>query len=270
MRCVFAKGKQRELLVLARISLGLPWRKLAQKLDVGYSTLRDWRDEKWSMKQSTFAKLLELCPQCSSFANSIIELKDDNWGRKLGGLSTKNKQHGFLNPKYEKQSSVWKSSGGRIGTRKWHIMMKKEKPSEYHQLQYNKIKQSLKYKHEYEGQKYRNLLELDVAKILIEKGFDFEYEAMLKYGDKFFFPDFVTGKLVIECTFWHDVEQRAKELKGKVDCYLKLGFEQIFIVTTQKYLEKYSQLLRDLNVRVITCDSLEGLLDGNKGRVKRA
>lgn len=222
------------------------------------------------MKQSTFLKLLELCPQCRSFANSVIELKEDNWGRKLGGLSTRNRQHGFLNPKYEIQSSTWKSHGGRIGSRNWHIMMKKEKPSEYHQLQYNRIKQSLKYKHEYEGQKYRNLLELDVAKILTEKCFDFEYEAMLSYGGKFFFPDFVIGKLVIECTFWTDVEQRAKELERKVDCYSKLGFEQIFIVTTQKYLEKYSQLLRENNVRVITCDSLERLLDGRIGRVKRA
>jgi hypothetical protein len=111
---------------------------------------------------------------------------------------------------------------------------------------------------------------LDVAKILNERGFDFKYEAMLKHGGKFIFPDFITGKLVMECTFWHDVEQRAKELERKVNCYLKLGFELIFIVTTQKYLEKYSKLLHDPNVRVITCDRLRGLLDGKFGRVKGA
>jgi hypothetical protein len=43
----------------------------------------------------------------------------------------------------------------------------------------------------------------------------------------------------------------------------------IFIVTTQKYLEKYSQLLTIPNVRVITPDSLSELLDGKFGRVKR-
>jgi hypothetical protein len=270
MRCIFAKGKQRELLLLARISLGLPWRELAQKLDVGYSTLRDWRDEKWSMKQSTFVKLIELCPQCRPFATSVIELKDDNWGRKLGGLSTRSRQHGFLNPKYEKQSSFWKSSGGRIGTRKWHATMKKEKPSEYHQLQYNRIKQSLKYKHEYQGQKYRNLLELQVAKILSEKGFDFDYERLVDCDGKFFFPDFVLQDIIIECTFWDDVDQRARELKKKIDSYLKLPFKLVLIVTIPKYLDKYKELLTDSDVMVITQDNLSELLDGKFGRVKRA
>jgi hypothetical protein len=270
MRCVFSKGKQRELLLFAKASLGLPWREFARKLGVGYATLREWRDEKWSMKQSVFVKLVEICPECESFGKFIIEMKEDNWGRKLGGLSTKQRKHGFLDPKYEKQSASWKSSGGQVGTRRWHDRMKNERPQEYHQMQYDRIKQSLKYKHEYQGQKYRNLLELEVAKILTEKGVDFEYERLLKCDDKFYFPDFSFDRIVAECTFWHDVEQRARELQRKIDSYLKLDFEMVLIVTTQKYLEKYSRLLGNSNVRVITSDSLSELLDGKFGRVKRA
>ena len=107
------------------------------------------------------------------------------------------------------------------------------------------------------------MLELEVAKILTEKGVDFEYERLLKCGNKFYFPDFIFGKIVAECTFWHDAEQRARELQRKVDQYLKLDFKLVLIVTTRRYLEEYSsRLLGNSNVRVITADSLSELLDG--------
>jgi hypothetical protein len=270
MRCVFSKGKQRELTLFAKTSLELTWRKMAHKLGIGYTTLRDWRDEKCSMQHNAFIKLVEMCPQCDTFRAFIVSMKEDSWGRKLGGLSTKQRKHGFLDPKYEKQSITWKSAGGQIGPRRWHVSMKKEKPQEYHQIQYNRIKQSLQYRHEYKGQKYRNLLELEVAKILTDNGVEFEYESLLRCGEKFYFPDFVFNEAVIECTFWHDAEQRAEKLRQKIDNYLKLNFKMILIVTTQKYIEKYSQLLTNQNVRVITPDNLTRVLGGKYGRVKRA
>jgi hypothetical protein len=147
--------------------------------------------------------------------------------------------------------------------------MKNEQPQQYRQMQYDRIKHSLKYKHEYGGQKYRNVLELEVAKILTEKSVDFEYERLLKCDDKFYFPDFAFDKIIVECTFWDDVEQKSRGLQLKVDDYLKLGFELVLIVTTEKYLEKYSKLLATSNVMVITADRLSDLLDGKFGRVKR-
>ncbi len=101
--------------------------------------------------------------------------------------------------------------------------MKAEAPEEYCKIQYGRIKQSLKYKHEYQGQRYRNLLELNVAKILTEMGVEFKYEQFVQFQSKFFFPDFVIGRTVIECTFWFDVEQKARELKLKINCYTKSG-----------------------------------------------
>ena len=144
MRCILKKGKQKELLLFAKASLGLTWREFAHKLGVGYTTLREWRDEKWSMRQSAFFKIVEVCPECVPFENFVIEMREDSWGRKLGGLRTKQRKHGFLDPKYEQQSASWKSAGGQIGLRRWHAMMKNEREQEYHQMQYNKIKQSLK------------------------------------------------------------------------------------------------------------------------------
>jgi hypothetical protein len=105
---------------------------------------------------------------------------------------------------------------------------------------------------------------LEVAKILAERKSEFEYERHLKCGDKFYFPDFSIGELVIECTFWYDVEQKAKELSQKIEHYRKLNLQTV-IVTTDRYLEKYSALLANLNVRVITPNQLTRLLDGNLG-----
>lgn len=270
MRCIFARGRQKELLLFVKMSLGLSWREFAGKLDIGYTTLREWRDEKWSMRYSVFQKLIEICPASKTFQNYITKMNDDDWGRKLGGLSTKQRQHGFLDPKYDKLSSKWKSFGGQIGTRKWHDRMKKESPQEYRQIQYDRIKQSVKYKHEYQGHKYRNFLELEVAKTLADKGVDFEYEKLLRCEDRFYFPDFVFEDIIIECTFWDNVEQKAIELRQKVADYQKLIFRMAIIITTRKYLEEYSKFLDASNVRVITSDGLSELLDGKLGRVKRA
>jgi hypothetical protein len=89
------------------------------------------------------------------------------------------------------------------------------------------LRQSLKYKHEYECEKYRNLLELEVAKVLAESGVQFEYERMFRCGGKFYFPDFTTNSAIIECTYWDDVAQRAKELRRKIEDYTKSGLGRV-------------------------------------------
>lgn len=266
---MFSKGKQRELLLSTKEKLCLPWRDLASKLGIGYTTLREWRDEKWSMQLDVFNKIIDACPEQKNFEKYITERKEDAWGQKLGGFRTKQRKHGFLDPAYTKQSISWKSKGGQIGSRKWHVRMKNEKPEEYHRIQYDRIKQSLKYKCEFNGRKYRNNLELEIARILSENHVEFEYERSLNCGNRFYFPDFIIGELVVECTFWNDVEQRAKELSEKIENYNKLKLETV-VVTTQRYIEKYSALLAHLNVRVITSDKLIEVLDGKLGRVKRA
>ena len=266
---MFSKGKQRELLLSTKEKLGLPWRGLASTLGIGYTTLRECRDEKWSMQMDVFNKIIDACPEQKNFEKFIIERKEDVWGQKLGGFRTKQRKHGFFNPLYKEQSVSWKSAGGRIGSRKWHVRMKNERPLEYHKIQYERIKKSLKYKCEFNGQKYRNNLEVEIARFLTENHIEFEYERLLNCDNKVYFPDFIIGELVVECTFWNDVDQRAKELSEKIENYNKLKLETV-VVTTQRYIEKYSALLAHLNVRVITPDKLTEVLDGKSGRVKRA
>jgi hypothetical protein len=146
MRCVLSKGRQRELLISTKVVLGISWRGLARKIGISYTTIREWRDEKWSIRQDVFNRIIVVCPEQESFKRYIIELKEDTWGQQVGGLSTKRLKHGFFDQAYTQQSSSWKSKGGKIGTRKWHVRMKNEHPEEYSKIQYGRIKQSLKYK----------------------------------------------------------------------------------------------------------------------------
>ena len=145
--------------------------------------------------------------------------------------------------------------------------MKNEHPEEYRRIQYGRIKKSLKYKCEFNGQKYRNSLELEVVRILTQQKIEFEYEHLLRCFDRFYFPDFSFGEIVAECTFWHNVFQKTEELSQKIKDYRKLKLK-IIVITTNLYLEKYSELLANLNVTVITPDKLTGLLDGKFGRVR--
>jgi len=263
MRCVFVKGKQRELLLFVRNLLKIGWREIAHKLNIGYTTLRDWRDEKYSMRYEAFQKLVQMCPQCKDFRGFIAYLKEDDWGRQLGGISAKKRKLGFFNPKYAKQRQLWRSSGGKIGLRKWHDEMKANKPDEYRRIQQQKLKHSLKYKYEYNGQKYRNLLELNVAKILTENCIRFEYEPMLNCDGKFYFPDFRIDNVIIECTFWHDIKQRATELRRKISDYQKLQIRDIIIVTLPKHKSKYYKLLGSSKVMVITPETLRNMSGGS-------
>jgi hypothetical protein len=263
MRCIFVKGKQRVLLLFAKNSLGISWRDMADELDVGYTTLRDWRDERYSMRCEAFQKLVEMHPRCKDFRDFIVDLREDNWGRRLGGFRAKQKKRGFFDPKHAKQRRLWRSNGGKIVLRRWHARMKANKPSEYRRTQQQRLKQSLKYKYKYHGQKFRNILELNIAKILTENSVKFEYEPMLNCEGKIYFPDFMINNVIIECTFWHDIKQRAKELRRKIDDYLKLKIRDILIVTLPKYIDGYSKLLDNPNVMVITPETLRNMLGGS-------
>ncbi len=255
--------------MLTKKKLDLSWRAFASRFGISYTTVRDWRDEKWSMQLDVFNKIVEICPEQKCFEEFIIETKQEGWGRKLGGLVTKQRQHGFLNPVYSEQSLAWKSNGGHIGTSKWHSRMREEKPEEYGRIQYERIKQSLSYKLEFDGKRYRNSLELEVAKILTQNNIGFEYEPVVKCDGRTYFPDFVVDKIAIECTFWDDVNKKARELTKKIQNYRKLELE-IFVVTKGSYLDRYLKAFSPSNVRVITPNKLTKELDGKFGRVKRA
>lgn len=262
MRCIFTKGKQKELILFARDLYGLSWREMASKLRIGSSTLRDWRDEKYLMHYRIFCKIVKAFPQREGFRTSIIGLKEDNWGRQLGGFRTRQISRGFFDPKYAQQQHSWKSNGGRVGLRNWHTQMKANKPGKYHQMQQEKLKKSLQYKYKYHNQKYRNILELNVAEILTENDIRFEYEHMIKCEGKFYLPDFTLDNVILECTYWHDVEQRARELCQKIEAYAKSGFSKTIVVTIQKYKHEYSRLLQGSNTVVITSEDLREILGG--------
>ena len=138
-----AEGKQRKLLFAAKDLLDFSWRSLAKELNAGYTTLRDWRDEKYSLPLKVFQRLLELCPELENFENYIIDIKKENWGRKLGGLHAKKEQRGFFHPSYEEKRQVWRRKGGRMQLKKWHKTMREQEPEEYRRIQHERLKSHL-------------------------------------------------------------------------------------------------------------------------------
>ncbi len=96
MRCVLSKGKQKELLISTKVALGLSWRGLAQKIGISYTTIREWRDEKWSIRQDIFDRIIVVCPEQKSFKQYIIELKRGHMGPKGRWLKHKTTYAWFL------------------------------------------------------------------------------------------------------------------------------------------------------------------------------
>ena len=129
-------------------------------------------------------------------------------------------------------------------------------------MQQDNLKKSLEYKCDYRNQKYRNILELDVARILTKNGVRFEYERLTKCGNKFYLPDFGVGNVILECTYWHDVKHRAGELNQKIEDYTRSGFSKTLVVTIQKYKHACSRLLQGSNVAVVTSEDLREILGG--------
>lgn len=105
MRYILSKGKQQELLINTKVALKLSWRRLAEKLGISYTTIREWRDEKWSIKQDVFNKIISLYPKYGYYEKYIIEVREDTWGQKVGGLTTKCLKHGFFDQTYTHKST---------------------------------------------------------------------------------------------------------------------------------------------------------------------
>lgn len=119
--------------------------------------------------------------------------------------------------------------------------MKQNEPEKYHLMQYEKFKKIGGYKFiTNNGEKVRNKFEKDTADILKDRGFQYEYEPLVRIGERFFFPDFlVNGNIIIECTEWrgHD---KAIKLKEKIK-YLKKEYKVYVLIP--KALKRYYEIL---------------------------
>ncbi len=118
------------------------------------------------------------------------------------------------------------------------------------------------------GEPMYNQLEVAVARILHRAGFKYCYEKTVNAPNKngFYSLDFVVlNKIVIEVTYWNDIDYKAKELRTKFEYLQNNGKFQKFVLVTRRGLcDTYKRLLPSY-VLVLTSKELESLIAGTAG-----
>lgn len=111
-------------------------------------------------------------------------------------------------------------------------------------MQYNNFKKITGYKCiTLRGEKVRNVLEKKIADFLYSLGIDYRYETLVKGKRGYYFPDFLIGKVIIECTMWRGVA-KTHSLKRKFEDLKQAGFTMILFIPKNlrhdyKLLEEY-------------------------------
>lgn len=109
-RLVFAQGKQREMLLRFVSSSSKTQLAAAKRLGVPRSTLRNWINEKRTLPEDIFKKILHICPDLNHFSADVVEVRDGDWGRRKGGRNC----YAVLQRRYgEKEFMRRRRAGGR-------------------------------------------------------------------------------------------------------------------------------------------------------------
>lgn len=233
---MYVKLKNQKDLLQEAIDRCGSYRKLAKKLQIPGSSLLEYKNEK-VIPFGRFEKISKFLG-LKDIEKLIKEKLEDNFKQIIGGkkcVLAKKKKGTFERD----MKRIQKIQSEKL--KKWHKMMKKEKPEEYYKIQYSRFKKIAGYKYKTKrGEKVRNLFEKQVADILYSLGFNYKYEPLVKSKGKYFFPDFLINKnIIIECTAWRG-EAKAYKIKDKIK-YLKDNFK-IFVVIP-KHLYRYYKIL---------------------------
>ncbi|MBU2523207.1 MAG: hypothetical protein KKE23_02870 [Nanoarchaeota archaeon] len=191
------------------------------------------------MPENRFDKLVKIL-KIKNKNDLIIEKLPDNWRQIIGGKNcviSKKRKGTFLRDMKVIQATQ------SIRLKKWHASMKRDSPEKYYLLQYSRFKKVGNYKLKtLKGEKVRNALEKETADFLFKRKIDYQYEPLIKIGDKVFFPDFlIYNRYIVECTAWRGFDKAIK-LKDKIKV-LKKKY-QVFVIIP-KALNKYYQILNN-------------------------
>lgn len=240
MYILFKNGYQRDLVNEARRIAGSE-RKLSKLLGIPKRTVYDYKNEIYNIPLKRLTKILKLLGLSFEDLNeSIIDVRNQNWGRQKGGFERINrlKQDGmygvYLENLKKRSSKVF---------RDWHKNMKSLNPEVYYKMQHDRFKKIGCDKFvSISGHKVRNSLEKKVADILYNNSIDYAYEMYLSIEGKTYFPDFVVGGTIIECTMWRH-ESKAKALKKRIEVFNRNGFKTLVVIT--KDVEKFYKGIKD-------------------------
>lgn len=186
MRLIFQKEKQREFLKNYKEFKKCSWRKLSEIFSVDWRTIRKWRDEKFTLPENIYKKIISEFPTLSCFDSFIQEKRDDNWGRKL------NAKLGWIAVKRKIETDVEFKN-------KW-IVKKKNIRGPKNELFYNTFEKSF-------------------AEFLNKNKIDYMYEATIEINGNLYFPDFIINSSTIVELCGVAFPNYLKKLKKKLHDY---------------------------------------------------
>lgn len=178
-----------------------------------------------------------------------FELLPENWGVILGGKS-KSRQYKC---NLTKEQRIKGSKNGMKSLRRKFGKEKMKKVSSYAGCMSVKSNKSyLRKTIGPKGEKMFNELEKEVAEILLKLGLDYKYEDVLHLKNRHIVPDFIINQILIECTYFWRIDQKARTLKEKFNKILnETKIDRIVVITKEEMKSEYNSLLGAM-VDVIT------------------
>jgi len=248
-RIRFKKGKQSEFLRRASKPFG-SLRKFAKFLDMGWGYFWYYISEQVTLPGVVFDKSLPFTGLSKKFIlnNWVIEILPYNWFAIKGGVST-----GKINSERLKNDMkfrrMWversKKAGSKLKGRfieNWDVGFRKA----------GKRKVTGP-----KGEKMFNENEKDIALMLLSKNKNYEYEKLINLNGKFYFPDFIVGKTIIErCGL--STNNYLDSLKNKITDYTNCWDGKIIIVCPKHLFGKMKGLIpQNSKINLITEDKLD-------------
>ncbi len=99
MRLKFVEGKQKEMIKKFKEDNNLTWNQLAEILEIKFGKLKTYVDETSLIGEVLYKKL----DKKRKYFQFIIERKEDNWGRKKGGINSNGNTKKINIPKESKE-----------------------------------------------------------------------------------------------------------------------------------------------------------------------
>ena len=231
MRMIFLNGKQRELITKYKNLKNCTWRKLSEVFNVDWKTIRNWRDEIYSIPDSVFDKIINEFPQLTKFKRFITVKLKDNWGKVKGAhvahktVRKKLKTDKKYREKWIKKCKLGGKNNIKNGPIKnWDVGFRKVSrrtvKGPKNEMMFNK------------GEK-------NIADFLLQMGIDYQYEPLITLNGNHYFPDFLINDIIIErCGL--SSRKYFKSIKRKFKDY-KSWKGKVIIVSPKKTLEIFQK-----------------------------
>lgn len=232
-RIKFRHGKQKELIRFASNKVG-SLRKLSEILGIRFGYFWYYISEQVTLPQSTFIKLVKISNLDEELVHTkyVEQVLPYNWGKVKGSIETNRivkerlKYPSYRKRWYRKYLKLRKVMKGKL-IKNWEMGFRKAGRR-------NAIGPK--------GERMFNDGERKIAEFLLSRGLEYEYEPKLQFGEKVYFPDFVSGGFIIE-RFGMTTPLYIERSVEKLRKYIRLWNGKILILVPKNRLSLFNRVL---------------------------